>query len=160
MESDVTLFTPADVHMMAREKSYGEAGSQGFRAENPYTGHDLVRALGPSQDLTVTIGAGGAEIASLDIDEEADTGRGLHRMRWNLRRSSRGDSQSRRRGRGRRIEPGDYVVRLVANGEVSDARSTSTTTSRGRPPSGSRSRTRRQRLEERLSEEARRGDFE
>jgi len=114
MEADATLLKPTDVHLMARGKRHGQTGNHLFTGTNPEQGAAISYVLNRrARDLAVEILDGqGNVVSTLD----ADGSKGMHTVRWNLRRSS-GDSGRGRRG-SRRSMPGVYVVRMTAGGAV------------------------------------------
>lgn len=114
MEADATLLKPTDVHLMARGKRHGQTGNHLFTGTNPEQGAAISYVLNRrARDLAVEIlDSEGNVISTLD----ADGSKGMHTVRWNLRRSS-GDAGRGRRG-SRRSMPGVYVVRMTAGGAV------------------------------------------
>ena len=117
MEADATLMKPTDVHLMARGKRHGQTGNHLFLGSNPESGVAISYVLNRrARDLSLEVlDASGNVVANLD----ADDAKGMHTVRWNLRRSgasSGGDRRSRRGGR--RATPGVYTVRMTAGGHV------------------------------------------
>ena len=114
MEADATLLKPTDVHLMTRGKRHGQTGNHLFTGSNPEPGAAISYVLNRrARDLTMEVLDGeGNVISTLD----ADGSKGMHTVRWNLRRSG-GNSGRGRRG-SRRSTPGVYVVRMTAGGAV------------------------------------------
>jgi len=114
MEADATLLKPTDVHLMTRGKRHGQTGNHLFTGTNPEPGAAISYVLNRrARDLTMEVLDGeGNVISTLD----ADGSKGMHTVRWNLRRSG-GNSARGRRG-SRRSTPGVYVVRMTAGGAV------------------------------------------
>ena len=113
-EADATLLKPTDVHLMTRGKRHGQTGNHLFTGTNPEPGAAISYVLNRrARDLTMEVLDGeGNVISTLD----ADGSKGMHTVRWNLRRSG-GNSGRGRRG-SRRSTPGVYVVRMTAGGAV------------------------------------------
>jgi len=114
MEADATLLKPTDVHLMARGKRHGQTGNHLFTGTNPEQGATISYVLNRrARDLTMEIlDSAGNVISTL----EADGSKGMHSVRWNLRRSGNNSGRSRRGSR--RSTPGVYVVRMTAGGAV------------------------------------------
>ena len=114
MEANATLLKPTDVHLMARGKRHGQTGNHLFTGTNPEQGAAISYVLNRrARDLKLEIlDSEGALVSTLDADDS----KGLHTVRWNLRRS--GGSSGRGRRSARRSTPGVYVVRMTAGGAV------------------------------------------
>ena len=116
MEADATLMKPTDVHLMARGKRHGQTGNHLFVGTNPEQGAAIHYVLNRrARDLSIEVlDAAGDVIANLD----ADGAKGMHTVRWNLRRSGSSSSgRGSRRSRGR-ATPGVYTVRMTAGDAV------------------------------------------
>ncbi|MEW6072838.1 MAG: PDZ domain-containing protein [Planctomycetota bacterium] len=110
----VELYDPHDAVLWQRQHSRGAAGTRVFVGDTPPAGVQIYYSLGKTaKDLELTITRPSGEVLQT---LEASSEKGLHRVNWDLR-TARTDERGRSR-RGRRAEPGTYVVVLRAGGAV------------------------------------------
>jgi hypothetical protein len=122
MASVAHLFTVEPAEMIRYSRDGGHTGDMYFRGENPPAGAIIDYYLRePVTEGTVSISvldASGNEIAQVDPKTDA----GLNRVVWDLHEANIGPPNANERGnrgpRGPWVLPGEYMVRLVVNGQA------------------------------------------
>ena len=119
MDKDAMLYEPNDAIRWRRGDSRGSSGTRRFVGENPASGTSLYYSLDrKAKDLTLVVKDSGGNVVR--EFEDVPTGKGLHRIDWDLRRgTSREDSRGNRRfRRGGGVDVGTYTVVLTVGEEV------------------------------------------
>jgi photosystem II stability/assembly factor-like uncharacterized protein len=108
---EVVLFEPDEVIRWRSRPRAGASGTRRFVGDNPEDDAVIYYALGRDvREIEMEIrDIRGRVLRRFDVPND----QGLHRVRWNLRRSS---GNSRRRGP--RVENGTYLVALIVEGET------------------------------------------
>ena len=117
------LYEPNDAIRWRRGMSRGVSGTRRFVGENPPSGTSLFYSLGSStKDLTLVVKNSAGEVVREFPD--AETGKGLHRVDWDLRkaRSSEDRQGNRRFRRGTSVPVGTYTVVLTVGEETMEER--------------------------------------
>ncbi|MFN3191227.1 MAG: VPS10 domain-containing protein [Aureliella sp.] len=112
LDAAATLYAPNTVIRWRSTVQRGSAGTRDFVGENPSSSADIFYSLGRnarSAKLTIS-NLLGEEV----YETEVETGSGLHKVNWDLRRpSSRGG-----RGRSPTVATGQYLVTLQVDGQL------------------------------------------
>jgi len=106
------LFEPNKVHYFRTEPRRGTQ-NRIFTGQNPPSEAQIFYFIGKKArkvSLKVTDQAG-----DLIHELKADSGIGLHRVAWNLRRPAPEGGRNSYRRRGSRVPPGSYIVALVVD---------------------------------------------
>ncbi len=120
MAADAHLFAPNDVVLWQRQHSRGTTGgARAYRADSADGGAAVYYRLAErARSVRLEVrDAMGKTVATLEAPRDA----GLHRVGWNLRIAGSepsGGGGRFRFSRGRRAEPGTYVVELEVDGET------------------------------------------
>lgn len=119
-EAPVSLLEPADVIRWRSQPTPASSGTRRFVGDNPPSSAQISYFIKDRpKDLELSILGAGGEV--LYRFEELERKSGLHKVEWNMRKSSQSDeeapTQNRRRRRGGQSVPnGTYQVLLEADG--------------------------------------------